>query len=167
MTQSVARVAGRAAELRREFDRSFAVALSAEPTVMQDLLAVRLGGQCFALRLSEIAGLFADKKITRVPGANTALLGIAGFRGVIAPVYDLQSLLGLFGGKAARWLVIAAAAPVAFALEAFDGRFRVSSAAITPREGDAQRGFTKSFVLAGGVLRPVVELSHVLDAIKT
>ena len=139
MSQRPSSAAARAADMRLAFDRGFADPVCHETTAAESLLAIRVGAQPCAIRLSEITGLFAEKRITRVPGSGAALLGIAGFRGAIVPVYGLQSLLGLFGGKAARWLVIAAAAPVALALEAFDGRFRVSSAAITPREGDAQR----------------------------
>ena len=38
----------------------------------QDLLAIRLGARRLAIRLSEIAGLFADKKITPVPARSDA-----------------------------------------------------------------------------------------------
>ena len=114
MMEAASSVTERAAELRREFDRSFANPPLAEYAVMHDLLAIRLSAKGFAIRLSEIAGLFADKKITRVPGANAALLGIAGFRGTIVPVYDLQSLLDHSAGPMSRWLIVAAAAPVAF-----------------------------------------------------
>jgi purine-binding chemotaxis protein CheW len=167
MMEAVSRTAERAAELRRDFDRNFAAAPDAQGAAKLDLLAIRLGSQGFALRLAEVAGLFADKKITRVPGANAALLGIAGFRGSIAPVYDLQGMLGLAAGQKPRWLVIAAAAPVAFAFAAFDGQLRVSPAAITPQQANAQRGFAKNFVQDDGTLRPIIELSSVLDAIKT
>ena len=126
MMEAASHVSERAAELRRDFDRSFAEPPRVDTVVKDDLLAIRLGAQGFAMRLSEITGLFADKKVTRVPGASAALLGIAGFRGSIVPVYDLQSLLGHSGGQTPRWLVIAAAAPVAFAFEAFEGQLRVS-----------------------------------------
>jgi chemotaxis signal transduction protein len=157
----------RAAELRRDFDRSFAVAPTSAEAARQDLLAVGLGSRRFALRLSEIAGLFVDKKVISVPGSGPNLLGIAGFRGAIAPVYDLQKMLGLAASHAPRWLVIAAAAPVAFAFEAFDGQLRVSPGAIKAQAADETRGFTTSFVEADGVLRPIIELSSVLKLIKT
>jgi len=69
----------RAAALRQEFDRSFADPPLIDVAAKEDLLAIRLATQEFAIRLSEIAGLFADKKITPVPSANSALLGITGF----------------------------------------------------------------------------------------
>jgi chemotaxis signal transduction protein len=160
-------LADRAAELRSEFDRGFAVAPSSQTAARDDLLAIRLAGQGFALRLSEITGLFADKKITRVPGAGGALLGMAGFRGTIAPVYDLQKLLGLAVAKAPRWLVTASAAPAAFAFEGFEGQIRVEHSSITPRASADLRGLSKSLIQIDGALRPIVELSSALDAIKT
>jgi chemotaxis signal transduction protein len=159
-------LADRAAGLRSQFDRGFAVAPSAETATVEDLLAVRLAGQGFALRLREIAGLFADKKITRLPGAGVTLLGMVGIRGAIAPVYDLQRLLGLAAAKTSRWLVTASAAPVAFAFERFEGQLRGDHSLITPRASADQRGLSRSFIQIDGVLRPIVELSDALDAIK-
>ncbi len=167
MTRSASGLAERAAELRSEFDRGFADAPDTETAVPEDLLAIRLAGQGFLLRLPEIAGLFADKKITRVPGAGGALLGMIGFRGAIAPVYDLQELLGLAALKMPRWLVMASAAPVAFAFEALEGQLCVSQSLITPRVSPDPRGLSKSLTQVDGVLRPIVELSSALDAIKT
>jgi chemotaxis signal transduction protein len=157
----------RAAALRQEFDQSFADPVLAGTAAQEDLLAIRLAAQEFALRLSEIAGLFADKKITAVPSANAALLGIAGFRGAIMPVYDLQSLLGLAAGRTSRWLAIAARAPVAFSFEAFVGRLQVSPHEITSQRGQAKHSFARDFVQIENVMRPIIQLSSVLDAIMT
>ena len=160
-------VSERAAELRRNFDRSFAEPPSIVKSAIEDLLAIRLRAQHFVVRVSEIAGLFADKKITRVPGADASQLGIAGFRGSIVPVYDLQSLLGLSRSETPRWLVIAAAAPVALAFETFEGQLRVSPDAIRPQQSQSQtHSCTKDFVQTAGVLRPIVHLPSVLDAIR-
>jgi chemotaxis signal transduction protein len=157
----------RAAALRREFDRSFIEPPHAEVAATEDLLAIRMAAQDFAIKLSEIAGLFADKKIAPVPSANAALLGIAGFRGAIVPVYDLQSLLGLAESRSSRWLVIAAKAPVAFSFESFEGRLRVLPDAITPQKSHAKHGFTRDLVRTENVLRPIIQLSSVLDALAT
>ena len=112
--EATLQVGKRAAQLRRDFDSSFVNPPPVASEAVQDLLAIRLGTRRFAIRLSEIAGLYADKKITPVPGAAAGMLGIAGFRGSILPVYDLQDLLDLSSGSASRWLVVAAGAPVAF-----------------------------------------------------
>jgi purine-binding chemotaxis protein CheW len=166
MTGAPSRVADRAAELRRDFDNSFAAPPASEVAAKVGLLAVRLSGKGFAIRLAEIAGLFADKKITRVPGASAAMLGIAGFRGAIVPVYDLHCLLGEPAAKTARWLVQAATAPVAFAFDAFEGQLRVPPDAIKPQDSEVRNGLTKDFVQVDASLRPIIALARVLAAIK-
>ncbi|MGB6539007.1 MAG: chemotaxis protein CheW [Xanthobacteraceae bacterium] len=160
-------VAKRAADLRLAFDSSFASPTSIEPSGTQDFLAVRIGPQKFALRLADISGLFTDKKITFVPGGSESLLGIAGFRGVIAPVYDLQRIFGYPAGPAARWLIIARAAPIGFAFDAFDGRLRTSAEAIASRQDRDQHDLTCGVIHVGGVVRSIVDLSHVLDVLRT
>ena len=167
MMATVPQMAERVAELRREFDRSFAAPSSVEASKKHDLLAIRLGEQHFALRLSDIAGLFAGKKITPLPGASDFLLGIAGFRGDVAPIYDLQRLLGKPASGAPRWLVIAAAAPVGFAFAAFDGQLRVPAAAISLQQGEDAQGLTSGIVRVAGTLRPIIDLSRALKAIQT
>jgi chemotaxis signal transduction protein len=167
MIEAAPQMAQRATELRREFDRSFAEPPSAGKSASHDLLAIRLDQQHFALHLSDIAGLFANKKITPVPGASGFLLGIAGFRGVIAPVYDLQRLLGCPAVRDPPWLVMAASASVGFAFAAFNGQLRVPASAITPHQRDDTQGLTSGVVRDAGVLRPIIELSRALEAIHT
>jgi purine-binding chemotaxis protein CheW len=166
VTDAAAAIAQRAGELRREFDRSFASPPPVVDDAREDMLAIRLSGRSFALRLKEIAGLFVDKRITPVPGAMAALLGLAGFRGAIVPVYDLQALAGQSAAQASRWLFVAAAAPVAFSFEAFEGQLRVSPDAIAPQDRGEAHAFTRDFVRSGSVLRPIIHLSSALDAIK-
>jgi chemotaxis signal transduction protein len=160
--------AGRAAELRLAFDRGFAQPIELDATVKTDLLAIRVGAETCAIRLREIAGLFVDKSITRIPGSAPALLGIAGFRGAILPVFDLQSLLGRSTAATPRWLVVAAGAPVALAFDAFEGQMRLSPDAILPRPPGAQTlGYAREFVRTEALVYPVIHLSWILDAIKT
>jgi chemotaxis signal transduction protein len=160
-------VAKRAVELRLAFDSGFANPPSVERSATQGLLAIRVGSQKFALRLEEISGLFVDKKITFVPGGSEYLLGIAGFRGVIAPVYDLQRILGYPGGQAPRWLVIACTASVGFAFDAFDGQLRISPEGIAPQQRSDKHDLTSGVVHVGDVVRPIIELSRVLDVLQT
>jgi chemotaxis signal transduction protein len=167
MSEAAPQMAQRVAELRHEFDRSFAKPPSAGKSANHDLLAIRLGQQYFALHLSDIAGVFADKKITPVPGASGFLLGIAGFRGVIAPVYDLQRLLGCPAVRDPRWLVMTAATSVGFAFAGFDGQLRVPASAITPQQNSDMQSLTSGVVQHDGVLRPIIELSRALKVIQT
>jgi purine-binding chemotaxis protein CheW len=159
---------GRAEELRLAFDRAFAEPVRPDTTFKEDLLAVRIEAQGYAIRLSEISGLYADKKVTPVPGGHPALRGIAGFRGAIVPVYDLQILLGHASTSTPRWLVIAATAPIALAFETFDGQLRVARDAILPQPARPEiRGYAREFVRTENFAGPIMHLPSLLDAIKT
>lgn len=168
MNDTFSSLADRAEELRHAFDGSFAVPAQVDTGQTEDLLAIRTGSEASAIRLSEIAGLFADKKVTRVPGRVAALLGVAGFRGAIVPVYDLHVLLGHPTAKAARWLVTASGASVAFAFEAFDGHLRISRDAIMAQQASEQtRKYVNGVVRMQDVVRSIVDLPAILDAIRT
>lgn len=167
MTGSASSLNARAAELRAEFDRAYAEPLRIDSAVRTELLAIRTRAQAFALRLSEIAGLYADRKVTPVPGGGAALLGVAGFRGAILPVYDLGALLGEPGGEAPRWLVVAATAPVALAFDAFDGQLRVTEEAILPqseRSGGAPHA--REVVRTDAGARPILHLPSIINALR-
>jgi chemotaxis signal transduction protein len=160
-------LATRAVELRRAFDDGFSRPRRFETTSTQDFLAIRLGAEPYAIRCSEIAGLFVDKKITRVPGQVGALLGVAGFRGAVMPVYDLRTLLGYPAAEAARWLTVASATPVAFVFDAFDAHLRLPHSEISPQgAGENARGHVREFAHAGDGAMPILSLASVLDAIS-
>lgn len=156
----------RAAALREAFDRSFSEPLRADAALTEELLGIRLDTEAYAIRLSEIAGLFADRKIASVPGSAPTQLGIAGFRGEIVPVYDLQALLGHRPLASARWLVLAAVAPVAFAFAAQEGRLSVPVEAIVDQSDGSIGAGVRHFVRTPGLVRRLIDLSFVLDAIR-
>ena len=161
-------LAERAAELREDFDRTFAEPMRHDSTVNVALLAIHVGARPMALRLSEIAGLFADKTVTRIPGSHPAMRGIAGFRGSMLPVFDLHALLGLANAQAPRWLVIAAAAPVALAFDTFVRQLRVAQDAILPQAGQQDgAGRAREFVRTRDFAGPILHLPSVLAAIRS
>jgi chemotaxis signal transduction protein len=168
LTADLSRMAAPAVTLRDAFDRSFADPARPDTTLTEDFVAIRVEDEAFALRLSEIAGLHADKKTTRVPGGDPALLGIAAFRGTILPVYSVAILLGRVATASPRWLVIAAAAPIAFAFDTFDHHLRVAAETIRPRAASAEdRPFVRDFAPARELVRPILHLPSILDAIRT
>jgi chemotaxis signal transduction protein len=161
------RVTERAATLRREFDRAFAEPIRAATAVKEELLSIRAGEQAYAIRLSEIAGLHVRKKITRVPGGNASLCGIAGFRGALLPVYDLQALLGHSGVETPRWLVIASGAPVALAFDVFERYLRASIDEIVPQSARPEMPrYARELVRTQNFIGPILHLPSVLEAIK-
>jgi purine-binding chemotaxis protein CheW len=169
VTPSEPGIAGRAAELRLAFDRSFAEAPRAEPVRLEDLLAFRVAGDPYAVRLADTRGLFADRKIVRLPSPARELLGVAGFRGAVVPVYDLRALLGYPAAEAPRWLFLAAhASAVGLAFDRFDGQLRVPSAAIVAgAPGEALRPHVREVLRAHDLTRSILDVFSVLEAVKT
>jgi chemotaxis signal transduction protein len=159
--------------LRQEFDRSFAQAPRVEIEHVEKLLAVRLGNDPYAIRLAEIGGLYADRCIMPLPTPVPALLGIAGFRGQIAPVYDLAALLGYARQAPPRWLILTQLRdPVALAFDAFEAHFVVPAEQIvkTPDETSAAPAATRphlsEVVHIDGAARPIIHLQSLLENIQ-
>ena len=152
----------RAAAFRDAFDQSFAHAVGTGPAAVVDLLAITVGGEPYALRLSEVSGLFVDKAVMWLPSPAPALLGVAGFRGTVLPVYDLGRLLGRDKAAAARWLVVAGGASVALAFERFDGFLRVPPERLMPDARDQARGHIRE-ILDGESPRPIVHVASLLE----
>ena len=165
MITSPTQVTGRADALRDAFDRSFTEPPSPELAHTEEFLAVLIAGHAYALRVGEIGGLFADKVVAPVPSAVPHLLGVAGLRGTIVPVYDLGALLGYPSRAAARWLVLARSRePVALAFDAFERQLVLS-----PRDvisGTRERPHVGGAVRTLDGLRPIADLASVLDEIN-
>jgi len=156
----------RAAELRAAFDRSFAAA-AAQAAPSEAFLAIDVAGDPYALRLAEIAGLHADKAVTALPGSPPDLLGVAGFRGVLVPVYDLRALLGYAAGPPARWLAVARGkARVGLAFDRFDGHFAVSpDAVVQGGQPVPSRPGLDGTLQEGGRPRHVIGLGALIESI--
>lgn len=154
-----------AAELRHAFDRSFAQAPRAGTEQFENLLSVRVGPDAYAIRLTEVSGLFAGRKITRLPGAAPGCLGIAGFRGSVIPVFDLRVLLGYPAADVPRWLVAAVGAPVALAFDAFEGHLRFPRDAIAREDAGGARPHVQEVLRTAQAVLPVVHVASILEAI--
>jgi chemotaxis signal transduction protein len=126
-----------ASELAREFDRSFADPARATDEDVEELLAIRVGGDAYAVRLRDVTGLVADRKIVPLPTPEPTLLGIVGLRNGLAPVYSLAALLG-YGpaAEAPRWLLLVGPGPqFGLAFPEFDGHRRVARAEVSSNQG--------------------------------
>jgi chemotaxis signal transduction protein len=143
--------------LQRDFDASFARPVALGATTLEQLLAIRVGSDAYALRLAEVGALEADRAITPLPSHNAELLGVAGLRGVIVAVYDLASLLGQQRAEAPRWLCLAQGSRVAFAFGAFEGQLRVEHTRSSPVEQRSHPALS-ALVRSGDISRPVVDL---------
>jgi len=153
----------RLAALREAFDRSFADAPAA-PVPLADLLDVRLGSASYALRVTELSGLFAALPLTRLPSPVQELLGLTAVRGAILPVYDLRALLGYAADETPGWVAIAASGAVGLAFDAFNRHLRVPRDAIIPHAGgDSVMRHVREMVQLDGRTRPIISVASVLD----
>lgn len=159
-------VQGKAAELRRDFDRAFAHLLRADAGQVDDYLAIRLRGDPHVLPLAEVARLAPLPALVRYSSAVPEWLGLAGVADAVVPVYDLGLLLGYPAGGPCRWMVACRAAPVALAFDGFDGQFR------HPRDLEAHPAGagpspTVDVLRSSGQVRSVVSIGRILAAIKS
>ncbi len=155
--------------LSREFDDSFAQAPREHTQAMESLLAIRMAGRPYALRLTDIDGLHVDRRIVPLPAQAAHLLGVASFRGRIAPVYDLASLCGYARVSSPRWLVLLRSKePVALAFELFEKHFSVlPQDIISAQAADLAAKLTSTAHLAHAArhedtARPIIELPSLL-----
>lgn len=162
---------GSAEGLRRAFDLSFSKAVHVESTRYEDLLAIGVGGEPYALRVSEITGLFADKVITALPTSAHELVGIAGFRGAIVPVFDLGALLGCAKSSTPRWLVLASSgatgAAVALAFDEVGSYLRLGPQAFARDNGTtAKLKHVREVAQTDAGARPIIHVPSVLEAVE-
>jgi chemotaxis signal transduction protein len=147
-------------DLRQAFDQVFAVP---QPplTELESLLIVWVDGESFALRIGELAGLEARRKIVPLPLDIPAFLGLVGIKGRLVPVYSLASLLGYASADAneERWLAVCGAGDqVGLAFAGLKGTVRVTRAELSLL-GAAEHGRG----LVQGVLRCASETCYVLS----
>jgi chemotaxis signal transduction protein len=152
--------------LKRDFDRGFAEPMRPPAPASLDLLRVRLGGDPWAVALTDIAGLHSGKPVTPVPTRAPALIGLAGFRGVLTAIYDLPALIGLAPIGTPRWLMVAAGRPVAFAFAELDGHLRVEAAALLPVGAEGGTAWIRGFVEDQGRRLPILHLPALLAKIS-
>lgn len=157
-------VSARAAELARAFDRSFTEPVRPVSDDFDDFLAIRAGGAVYAIRVRDVAGLTVDRKIVPLPTSEPALLGIAGLRGGVVPVYSLATLLGGAPiAEAPRWLLlVGAGAPLGFAFDQFDGYVRVPHAEVS---SGGEAAMHESVRIAD-VWRGIADIAALAETIK-
>ena len=162
-------VAAKAAELRNAFDRARAVPWGAAAVErIENLLAIRVSGDAFAIRLSEISGLATDRKIVAFPSPLSELLGLAAIRGRLIPVYSLAALLGYTVNTGhGRWLALCGTEePVGLALNDFEGYLRVPLTQVFPAEKKDEGLHVKHVVHAADGVRDIVSIPLLIEVIQ-
>jgi len=150
-----------AASLKRQFDESFTRPIAGEAPPAAGIIGVRIGGDRYAVRAGEVRDIARSQGVTPVPSGARGLLGIAGLRGRVVPVFDLAELLGYPGlARAPAWLLLhGAAEPIAFAVEHFDGYSVVAKGDVYAAEGGGiARAHVVEVARVGSATRPVIRL---------
>lgn len=117
----------RLAEFRRTFDETFAAPPPSGKEEGEDFLCCRVRGDGYALRVRELAAVSPAGRVIPLPSKTPELLGVAGHRGTLVPVYSLAALLGYGPGRESpRWLALVGDRdPLALALGELEGFRRV------------------------------------------
>jgi hypothetical protein len=158
----------RALELGREFDQSFSRLPPERTQGREALIGIGLGGNPYALRLSEISSLVQGKSLLSLRGQAAAFLGLAGQHGGLWPVWDLAALCGYAPAREPRWLALAQGPtlPWAAAFERFDGYFLAKAADFSALSAEGSLPFCSEACALGGLQRPLIRLSLALEAIQ-
>jgi purine-binding chemotaxis protein CheW len=163
-------IASKAAELRRAFDRARAVPFSAQAVEQfESLIRIRVYGDPYVIRVSEISGLANDRRVVAFPSHIPEQLGLVGIRGELVSVYSLAALLG-YSKEAdqGRWLVLCGTEnPVGLAFSDFEAYVRVPCTQVSAtRQNDAVRAHVKHVVRAADMVCAVVNIPELLESIK-
>jgi purine-binding chemotaxis protein CheW len=151
--------------LRAEFDSSFARAPAVESDPSEDFLVVRVGEEPYAMRLSDVAGLYAGRVVTALPGSPLSLVGVTALGGAVVAVYDLCVLLGGAGGWSHPWMVLTSVdTQVALAFNQFEGHISVPRRAVARSDGETG---DLAVVTVAGIVRPIVAVPALLESIRS
>jgi CheW-like domain len=141
--------------LRQHFDHAFALPLDAQAAPQVKILAIGVRGQPFSVSLLQLRAVHRCPKITAIPSAVPELIGVAGIRGVLIPVYDLGALIGL--------PPLAQDHSVGLAFDEFQGHSFMTSETYEQATPDAT-GLLRIPEFEAGA-RPIINISAVVDLI--
>ena len=162
-------VESKAAELRQAFDLSFALPPPQASQEFEDLLAIRVAGDPYAIRLSDIVGIVAGRRVIPVPTVTLDLLGLAGLRGDVVSVFGLASILG-YGQVpgSPRWMILCGAEePIALAFSDFEGYLRLPKSSLHADENlRTTRQYVNQVASTEAGARAVISIPLVVATIR-
>ena len=122
-------------DLKRSFDQSFQQPLVERGQELVHLLIVRIGSSRFALKVADLAGLARAQTVVPIPGADSALLGLAGLKGRMVAVHSLAAMIGCqeLSTEQNRWMVLCRRQKeIALAFTAVTGTMMVPRTELSP-----------------------------------
>lgn len=160
---------GKSAALRRAFDDSFAAPAGRSSEELEDLLRIRVAGDPYAIRVRDLTGIVARHKVVPVPGGTPDLLGTAGLRGTIVPVFALSLLLGYSPATdPPAWMVLCGSAdPIALAFPELEGYARIPRSSIhLDDRHHPRRQHVKEVARLDAEFRAVISIPLIVAAIR-
>ena len=158
----------RLAELRGGFDAAFAAPPPRHAEDSEALILIQAAGEALALNTRHIAGLARWRLILPVPSRIPELLGIAGIRGTLTPVYDLAALLGFPSQRPEpRWLALTGQEmAAALAFNEFEGQVDVPRTCLYVDRASPAGRHMGTMARIGSSVRAVIDVPAILDAIR-
>lgn len=155
--------------LRREFDQSFASVSGTQEDHFVQLLGITVAGHAYALPLTGVRGLLANRPIVPLPTSEASFAGVIGHRSMVVPVFDLATLLGYPAPLERRWIALIGTSdlPIGMGFEQFDAQLRVprSSGEAPPPGEPGHDRYISHAVLSDGGARSVLNVPALLDAL--
>jgi chemotaxis signal transduction protein len=162
-----AEFARKLAEVREGFDQAFAAPPSRAQDALIGLLAIRVAGSSCAIRVEELVDVQAKCKVVPLPGGHPDMLGIAGMRGRLVPVYGLASLLGLGTNATFAWLAICKSKlSLGLTFDELEGYLQASPTDLYPIENERSRGHVSEVLRQAGATRSVVSTSSIIAMLR-
>lgn len=158
----------KAAALRQAFDLSFALPPPPALPEVEDILTIRVAGDPYAILLRDITGMVAGRKVVPVSSSRPDVIGLAGIRGGVIPVFGLTSILGYAqAASASRWMILCGAEePIALAFSDFEGYLRLPKSSFHA-DGNlrATRTYVNQVASTEAGVRAVIDIPLVVTTI--
>jgi chemotaxis signal transduction protein len=167
MSKEVAPQMDRVAQLRGAFDRTFQLPYQLKAKDVEAMIAFRTAGVPLAARVQHITGVIKRGVILPIPSIVSELLGVAVVRAVLVPIFDLAALLGLPHGSEPQWFMLMnRETPIALAFDALEGRVEVERKRFYVDETSSHRKHIHQLAEIGSVVRAVIDVPGIMEAIR-
>lgn len=157
-------------QLREAFDRLFAAAPVARSHDLVRVLVIRLGSIQYAFRSEEITSIEPRRAIVPLPSTLPHLLGLAGVRGRLIPVFSLAGLLGVSGVDDTEPCIALCGKgeSAGLAFPTIETYLQVQGAQIfAAPNGDGSRSHLRELVKTGDASYPIVSVASLLSVIRS
>ena len=168
MTTETAPRSKSVADLRRDFDNTFAAPPAGPGEDRESLISLRVTGEALAVRTLHVTGVAKRGRILPVPTSVPGLLGITAIRGTLLPVYDLAALLGLPAAAAeGAWLILTnPKTPIGLIFDEFEGQMEIARACLYESDGSDARKHLPVIARIGAANRAVIDIPGIVAEIR-